>query len=195
MNTTTAISIASNALQLIGDSPISSFQDQGAGATVAKAFYETSYVALLAIHPWKFAKRKISLNQLTEKPLNSYDYAYQLPTDYIKVITTYPVLDYDIYQDKIYTNANKLDLDYVARVDESFLPPLYREALEFYLASKWAIPVTENATNAGVYANFFKDAMKKAKVDDGYGATGKSIRDAAAAPFNIRQGQDYRRYQ
>ena len=187
MNITTAISISSNALQLIGHNAISSFDDQGAGATVAKAFYETSYKALLTTYPWNFAKKKKTLNRLTEEPLNEWKYQYQLPTDFLRVITSDTFTDWAIYGDKIYTNVDKMDLDYIYRVDESFIPPNFREALEFYLASKWAIPVTESATNAGVYADLADRALKKAKYVDGAGETGRSIKDVANLPYAVRR--------
>lgn len=187
MNTTTAISISSNALQLLGHTPIASFTEDGIGARVASSFYETSYVAVLSMHPWKFAKKKCTLNRLVETPLNTFKYQFQKPTGCLKILTTDPTVDYEIIGDKIQTDSETLDLEYIERVDESFLPPLYREVLEFYLASKWAIPVTENATNAGVYKDAFTTALKAAKFSDGYGSINKSMFDVARSPIRIRR--------
>ena len=101
MTTTTSISIASNALLLLGHNQIISFSDAGAGGTVASAFYETSYVALLTLHPWSFAKKKKTLSKLTAQPINNFQYQYQLPTDCLRVLTVFPTTDYEIFEDKI----------------------------------------------------------------------------------------------
>jgi len=187
MNTATAVHISSNALMLIGHQPITSFEEAGAGARVANAFYDTSYKALLSLHPWTFATKKASLNQLSQKPLNEWQYMYQIPTDSIKILNVYPHSDYAIYEDKIYSNNSSLDLDYLYRVDESYLPTEFRETLELYLAAKWAIPVTENATTAGQYLQMYEIQLRKAKYIDSQSKPNKAVPDVAAAPIRLRR--------
>ena len=186
MNTTTAISICSNALVLLGHESISAFDDEGIGATVASQFYESVYRAKLADFTWNFATKQIKLTKLTEKPLNKWEYSYQLPSDHIRTITTYPHSNYEILEDKIYSSNDNLELDYIYRVDESFLPPAYREALELYLAAKWAIPVTENAKNAGVYLDMYTKQIKKAKAIDSLEKPNRGAADVAAIPIMMR---------
>lgn len=166
MNTSTAIEICSRALILLGHNPISSFDEAGAGATVANAMYESSLNSLLQSHRWNFTKKKASLNRLVAAPLNEYSYQYQLPTDYLNIIKVSDNSDYEIYQDKIYSDQTSLDIDYVFRPDETQFPPLFTETLEFYLASKFAIPVTDSKTNAEVYLGFYNQQIKKAKAVD-----------------------------
>ena len=73
------IDIASNALILIGDNPISSFTEPGAGATAAANLYPVTYEQLLSEHPWTFALKEQKLNQLSQQPdaLTNWRYAYQ----------------------------------------------------------------------------------------------------------------------
>jgi len=186
MNTTAAISICSNALVLIGDNPISSFDEEGTGAKVANNFYETSLKAKLGEYTWNFATKQKKLTKLSETPLNKWDYMYQLPSDHIRTITVYPHSDYEILEDKIYSSTDDLELDYIYRVDESFFPPLFREMLELYLAAKWAIPVTENATNAATYLDFHMKALKKAKTVDSLEKPNRGSVDAAVLPLRMR---------
>ena len=186
MNTTSAISICSNALVLLGHSSISSFDEEGTGAEVANNFYESVYKAKLAEYPWNFATKQIVLSRLTKVPLNRWKYMYQLPTDHIRILTTYPHSNYEILEDKIYSDNDCLELDYIYRVDESFLTPLFRESLELYLAAKWAIPVTENATNAGIYLDMHLKTLKKAKAVDSLEKPNKSIRAIATIPQSLR---------
>lgn len=193
MNTTAAISICSNALVLLGHDPISSFDEEGIGAKVANNFYETVLKAKLAEYTWNFATKQVGLTKLTKKPLNKWDFIYQLPSDHIRTITVYPHSDYEILEDKIYSNTDNLELDYIFRVDESFFPPLFRETLELYLAAKWAIPVTENATNAGIYLDMHTRMMRKAKVIDSQEKPNRGSVEAAALPLKMRNaGRGYR---
>ena len=186
MNTTVAITICSNALMLIGDEPIASFSDDRVGAKIASSFYETTLISLLSEYTWSFATKQDKLSMLSEKPLNRWDYVYQLPTDHIRTITVYPVGDYDIVGDKIYSNTNNLELDYMYRIDESFFTPLFREALELHLASKFSIPVTENATNADLYFGMAQKMFKKAKLIDSQEKPNRGIPAAAAIPLRLR---------
>lgn len=186
MNTTTAISICSNALVLLGHDTISSFEEEGIGAKVANNFYETTYRAKLVDYEWDFASRKVLLTKLTAEPLNTWKYAYQIPSNHLRTITTYPHSDYEIFEDKIFSNNDNLQLDYIYRVDESFLPPAYRESLELYLASKWAIPVTENATNAGIYLDMYEKQTRKAKSIDSMSKPNRGATDVAALPLAMR---------
>jgi len=189
MNATVAISICSNALVLLGHDAISSFSENGTGAKVADMFYESTLLSILGGYRWNFASKQTKLSMLTEKPLNRWQYSYQIPTDNVRVITVYPTGDYEIVGDKIYSNNKNLELDYIYRPDESFFPAIFREALELHLASKWAIPVTENATNAGVYFDMAEKLWRKAKNIDSKSDTSRGVSAAAALPYAMRHGR------
>lgn len=186
MNTTVAISICSNALVLLGHDSISSFTDEGIGAKVSSNFYETTLRSVLGSYTWNFAVKQEKLSMLTTEPLNRWKYVYQIPTDNIRVITVFPNTDYDILGDKIYSDSKDLDIDYVHRMDESYFPALFREALELHLAAKFSIPVTDNATNAELYFGMAQKMFKKAKTIDSKETTSRGVPAAAALPYNMR---------
>lgn len=160
---TSSVSISSNALILLGDAPISSFNDPGAGAQTASNLYESSYHTLLSMHRWRFATKKAQLSRLSTAPLNQWTYQYQIPTDCVAVITVYPVGDYEIYEDKIYANDASLSVEYVYRVDESQLPLWFAKTMEFYLAMQFAIPVTGNSQRLGEMQQLFTQQLRSAK--------------------------------
>ena len=110
---TSAVNIASNALVLIGDSPISALNE----SPVANALYDQSYKSLLSIHRWRFATKKAQLAQLATAPQNEFSYQYQLPADLIYLIKPLNRQDYEIYGDKFYTNSSSVDIDYIFHVD------------------------------------------------------------------------------
>ena len=174
------INMASNALLLIGAEPIVDFDDPGAGATVAKAIYPDTYTMILSEHPWSFAFKEQYLNQLSESPdpETNFKYAYQMPTDVIRVWAVLPHGNYTIVGDKVYSNDNKLLMRYVYKVAETRVPPHVVKAIEYKLASDFAISVTEDFNLASIYENKFLMQLSKAKNIDSQGRPQQSIVDS-----------------
>jgi len=162
----TSISMCSNALLLIGHGTISSFTEGSAGSRVASNLYDTTYENLLTLSRWRFATAKRDLGRLVDTPLNEWTYAYQLPADYLVAIKVYPQSDYEIYEDKLYSNLTEVALDFVFKPDESMLPPWFVKTMEYALASQFAIPITDNSTKAEEYRVQYEAQYKKARFVD-----------------------------
>jgi hypothetical protein len=137
----TSISMCSNALLMIGHGTISSFTEGGSGAEAASNLYDSTYESLLSAHRWRFAAAKSQLSQLTDTPLNDWTYAYQLPSGYLMGISVYPNVEYEIYEDKLYSDSNDL-------------------------AAQFAIPVTGNRSLAEIYTLKFESQLKRARFAD-----------------------------
>jgi len=148
-----SISIASNALLLIGDNPISSFDDPGAGAKAAANLYPETKKLLLSEHPWSFALKQQRLNRLSQVPdiITGYQFAFQLPTDLIRLWSVQDNARYILVGDLLYSNQNQLLATYVFDVDEAALPPHFTKSLEYTLAADFAISVTEDNALAAFY--------------------------------------------
>ena len=103
---TSKIDICSNALQLVGDNPISSFTESGSAA-LAENLYDQFYESQLSYHPWGFALKQQKLNLLTEKPdtMTNYSNAFQLPTDLVFLWNIQPFSRYEIIGDLLYSNT------------------------------------------------------------------------------------------
>ena len=185
MNIASAIKINSNALILLGHSPIASFEDVGSGAQVASNLYETTLRAMLSDHRWRFATKKSQLSRLVATPDNDFSYMFQLPTDYINMIRVIETSHYDIYGDKVYTNSATCNIDYTYRVDESYFIPSFTKALEFYLAAQFAIPVTGNSTRAQEYNSMYEAQLRRAKNTDSSGRPNVGIQ---SSPFTDVRG-------
>lgn len=153
---------ASHALQMLGDGSISSFDDPGAGAAVAKALYEPILTALLATTYWRFAMKKQSLNRLSQTPENEFTYAYQIPTDCLKIERVYPRVFYKIYRDLIYTDASSLTIDYAYRPDTSLFPAYFTLALTYKLASEFALAVSDDVNKNSLFEQKFRQAIGEA---------------------------------
>lgn len=176
----TAIEICSNALNMIGHGKISSFTEGGAGANASEAFYETTYLNLLSMHRWRFASAKVKLGQLTNEPINNWQYTYQLPADYVVATFIYPRADYEIYEDKILTNSNSVDLDYIFRVDESMIPSHFQRLVELDLASLFAISVTDSSSKADEFRRMMELQLRRTRYAD---AQARPVDTLPSSPF------------
>lgn len=135
--------IISQALVLIGESPISSFSEGTAG-TVANQLYDITYEGLLTKHRWRFAIGKQALSKLSSTPLNEWKNAFQIPSELLLVIKSYPRTTFEVYEDQIYANVESLSIDYLYKPDEGRLPAYFVEALAARLAEVICIPITNN---------------------------------------------------
>jgi len=163
----TDIDIASNALLLIGENPIASFTEDTVSALIAGNLYNPTYESLLTLHPWRFASTKAELSRLTEAPTNQWNYAFQLPADFLVAQHVDEGNDnYQIYGAQLYSNNKTMILDYTYKPDESFLPAYFTELLELRLSAVFAIPITESATRGEYYAKLAEKQLQRAKTID-----------------------------
>jgi len=171
------VQLSSNALILLGDQPIASFTEEGAGSQTAANLYETSYLSMLSSHRWNFATKKSTLAKLAASPTNEYKYQYQMPTDIVMLITTYPVSTYRILGDKLYSDAETVAIDYIWKISEDQFPAYFVKAFEFYLASQFAIPITEDLNKADVMQRFYEQESRRARYADSQSQPAVPIQD------------------
>ena len=82
-----AISLCSKALIKLGARPIVSFNENTAEAEVASQLYTSVRDAMLSAYPWRFATSQSELARLAENPKADYAYSYQLPNDFLRVLS------------------------------------------------------------------------------------------------------------
>lgn len=162
---TSKINLASNALLLLGDKPISSFEDTTTGAEVASNLYDSSYYFLLTTHRWRFSTKKQQLARLATKPKDEFSYKFKLPGDLVYLIKA-NVSDYEIYGTELFTNSSEVLVDYVYKVEEDKLPHYFIKAFEYYLASQFAIPVTGDIQKAQLMDQNYRNHIRIAKYAD-----------------------------
>lgn len=185
----TKIDIISNALILIGNPPISSLDpDQGAGATVS-ALYETVLEDLLTTTYWRFAIKQQTLSKLSATPLNTWQFAYQIPTDSLAIHRVVERSRYQIFEDKIFSNENELAADYTFRVDDTALPTYFVKAFQYSLAADFAISVTNDLPKNQLYSAKLLSTLPIALAADARAHPPTPILDQ---PFtDIRVGGDF----
>lgn len=119
--------------------------DNSDEANACKLFYDQTRDAALRLHEWAFAKARVSLSQSTTDPAFEYDNQFQLPSDFVRIRTSYDDTvesninnyTYEIEGDLLLTNESSVDLKYIKRVtDEAKFDHLFVEVLVLMLALK-----------------------------------------------------------
>ena len=110
-----------------------------------------------------------------ENPTPEYKYQYQIPSDYIRIDSTNPVSDYQIYEDKLLSNSNKLGLDYYYTVREELLPPYAVKYMEYQMAATLATPLTVDPAKAQLYGSMAMQQLQIAMSTDAQGQTSKGF--------------------
>jgi len=165
----TAIKICSRASLLIGGDAIQSFTDGTAESSVADAIYEDIARSSLTNTRWRFATNQAVLNRLSTAPTGRWDAAYQMPsgTLMLNAITVEEqAIEYDTYGDKVYCDAVSTDeviADYIFRAEEVNWPPYFTLAVEFAVASVFAISLARDAQLGSAMENRAERQFIKAR--------------------------------
>ena len=163
------IDLISNALILIGDTPINSLAGGSRRETVANNLYDNIVQNELTKHRWGFARRKAQMSLLTDTPVdpNGWESIYQLPTDLLFLITVTPDSNYQIYGDKVYSNSSQaLYADYIANVTEDEWPVYFSKMIEYALAMDFAASIRDSSSARGEMAAAYVNASRMARFTD-----------------------------
>lgn len=169
------VGIANAALQLIKNSKtISAFDEGTKEANAVDIIYDEMRDVLLDMHTWNFAVKRLKLSRLASTPAFEWDYEYQLPSDFIRVVSVHNNSDardrlpYKIEGGKILTDAQDVYLRYIARIeDPNEMPPTFRSALSKLLASRLAVTLAQStALSKEMYGQFIDEDLPTAKSVD-----------------------------
>jgi len=132
--------IANLALSNLGEARIQALTENSARARACSARIDGCIETVLRMNVWNSALERKLLTNIGE-PLFGWNYMYQLPADYIKVVEVEPVSKYMVEKKNILSNEKTLYLLYIAKpTDIGNLDPLLAEAIAMKLA--WEIAET-----------------------------------------------------
>ncbi len=176
------IGLCSRALIKIGAAPINSFNDGSVESEIAGALFPQIRDTLLSAYAWSFATGQIALNRLSVDPIADYDYAYQLPNDFLRAFsagsgTRGRGLNYRIAGNALHTNAPDVILTYIYRPDEETFPLYFDQALIARLAAEFTIPVTENTSRSETMLSIAEREFQRARQVDAQQDTPGRIED------------------
>ena len=81
--------IVNKSLRMIGATRITSLTDGSTNANAANDIYTEVRDELLRSHPWNFATKRAKLAQSATTPTFEFDYAYPLPSDWIRTVSVH----------------------------------------------------------------------------------------------------------
>ena len=157
----TDLSICSDALILLGASPISSFTEGTDAAQACDRLYPDLRNSILSSYHWSWSLTKSQISRLSTNPTNEWQYAYQLPGNMLSgVLAVFETAGttersrrygWEIYGEQLYTNMQTVYIDYQQSVSEAKMPVYFIRLLRMALAAELAIVITDQATKADYF--------------------------------------------
>lgn len=140
----TKIGLISKGLILCGEKPLDSLNDDRYGATVGGNLFELLYEDELQSNRWRFAMEKKACSQVNDAPLNEWQNIFQIPSNCLLPIGVYPSQPYEIYGDKIYTNATAVTLEQLIKPNVTDVPAYFALLMTYAIAKNIIKPITES---------------------------------------------------
>lgn len=170
---TSKVLIANRALTKLGEARIISLTDSSKAAATMDSMFDTVRDDELRAHVWHFAKARAKLAALSTPPLFGFAYAYQLPSDCLRLIQigdmlVYPRMDtrglFSIEGRQILTNIGpSLALRYIRRIeDPNLFDASFIESFACRLAVEGCETLTQSATKRQLAAAEYEAAIRRA---------------------------------
>lgn len=143
------IQIISDSFILLGKGPVSSPTTDNPEFSAAKDIYNRLLPAVLTMHTWRFAVKNAELDESTSiSPFVRWSKVFLMPSDQLISFRTDPIINYEIFENKLYTNETSVKLEFVFKANESTFPPYFTRYITFQLAADIAMTVTQNVSIA-----------------------------------------------
>jgi hypothetical protein len=172
---TSAVQICSNALAMLGKSPIASFTEGTDRAQYCANLWPMVRDDMLRKHFWNCAMRRVLLSPLNTPPAFGYSAAFQLPADFLRLYEVGNASqygnrtpDFALENRTILANATALPLRYVWRNEnpDDWDAGLVAAATAG-MAAVLAYPITQSAALGEAMAGKAEKALRESKAIDG----------------------------
>ena len=194
MSHASEVSIANEALLLLGANTITSFDDDDSNAVLVDRFYHTERDAILRSHRWNCAIETANLASLSATPIIDWEYQFTLPVDPyclrvldVRTVTGDIYLDFAIQGRKILTQESTIDITYIKRVeDPSSFDALLYQTIVFRLAWKLAFPITRPHTVMTHMGTMYEAVAREARAIDSQEGTPEIIETDTLTDVRLR---------
>jgi len=164
--------IANQALGRLQSKLINNLTDGSATANYCRLFMGQAIEDVYNEEDWTSATKRETLDLLTEEPEFGYDHAYQMPGDFLRLVEGGGIEstgeDYSIEGNQLLTDADEVELAYVARPsDPTTIPPHLRKAIAMRLAYLLCIPLTSNEQLSQRVAAEYNESIVRARSAEG----------------------------
>ena len=173
----TALDLCNQALALAGEEAILTLDEQTRNAALCRAHYGATLREVLRSSTWNSARARVTLSPLAESPSFGWQYQYQLPADFIRVVRINDAQAdavqgplYEIEGRKLLTNHSPLNLVYIRNPEIADgtgvyeLDPLLARAVVVLLASKLAWPLQSSRTLRESLLSEYDNILRQARV-------------------------------
>ena len=176
------IDLINRALIKIGAAPIQNLNDPQSQAKIAKLLYGTCMDSLLSSYQWSFATAQQPLIRLIGRPITDYQFAYQLPKDFLRVLSAgnsdkSSGLEYRILEKRLHCDSDHVILTYVFRPAEVNFPPYFYQALIARLAAEFCLPIVESVSRMEALMKLADFEYRQARQIDAMQDTSSSFQD------------------
>lgn len=170
--------IINRALFKLGGNPITDVTDNSQAARVMSGLWDTVRKSELTKRYWNFALARTSLAALSTAPDWGFDYQYQLPTDFLKIVQINDVFispgmqDYRNMDDSPYSIEGEviltdfgapLKIRYIKDItDTGLFDPLFCEVMSSKLAYEACYAITQSLQGREQAGNDYKQAVREA---------------------------------
>ncbi len=196
-NTTGTLDIWNNALTRLGRASILSVDSTDQDAIAIKAIWDQVRRAFISDYPWNGAKKTRRLMKLADAPIDRWDSAFALPSDYLNALYLNGLQlrdggddwEIEIQSSRRVLKTDQVEacLEYVADVDPCLLSAQAQIALSYALAGALANRLNKSEVDSARIRQGAELELLKAKSTDGQ--EGKA-RYKTSAPRNRRKGWD-----
>lgn len=187
---TSAVQICSNALLLLGDNPIDSFDVDNNRTRLVANLYESKRDKVLRSHPWNCATKRVTLSPSTVAPAFDWAYQFPLPDDWLRTLSVGLEGDSDDYRVEgrmILMDSNVCYLRYIWRNEvEATWDALLIDAMTQVMVAVLAYAVTKSTTKQASEEEIVKRVLKSARAVDGQEDPAESLGDFPLLANRIR---------
>lgn len=177
------VSICSNALVLLGDSPINSLDEDSDRARAAANLFPSVRNYVLRRHPWNCATKRVSL--APDTPVPAFDFAFQftLPNDFMRVLSVgesgVEAAAWKIESGKLLCDDNPALLRYIWRNDN---PATWDDMLVWGMTMSMkavlGYPITASTSLEQLVEQGLAEVMRAARAVDGQDETPETLGDS-----------------
>lgn len=165
----TEVQIVNLALVQIGEPVITDLSENTKAARLGSLWYAPARDFVLRSHPWNCATRRTQLTRLTTTPSFGYQYAYNLPTDLLRLLSIRDHTDnYEMEDGQILSNSTgPLYIRYIYQLKEtSKFDAALVQAIAAYLAYELNNALARDPGRKQGLLESFKQKLSEARFVD-----------------------------
>lgn len=167
---TSIIEICNNALLDLGEDVIMSLTDESKAAGLCNHRWPAVRDAVLRAHPWNCGMTQAELAAWTVAPLWKWEYKYNLPTDFLRIVQIVgqdgtEIADWEIQGGIILCNEEApIYISYVRReLDPKKYDAMLSETLSARMAATLAYPLSGSTSLAQSYWQTYQEKLSEAR--------------------------------